>query len=156
VTVLRGYSRPVRAVSFSDDGRLLVTASTDNTARVWSVASHRLVAELRHPAPVVDADFGPGGRFVATAGDDGNARIWEVATGRLLATLSGSPSTLMDVDFAPNGRAVVAAGFGDAARVYTCDICGSLDDLLAFADQRVRRELTPAERALHLHERKGS
>jgi WD40 repeat protein len=156
VTVLRGYSRPVKAVSFSDDGRLLVTASTDNTARVWSVASHRLVAELRHPAPVIDADFGPGGQFVATAGDDGNARIWEVATGRLLATLWGSPSTLMDVDFAPNGRAVVAAGFGDAARVYTCDVCGSLDDLLAFADRRVRRELTPAERALYLHERSGS
>ena len=123
----------------------------------WETSHQENLAQGRADAQAaIDADFGPGGRFVVTAGDDGNARIWEVATGRLLATLWGSPSTLMDVDFAPNGRAVLAAGFGDAARVYTCDVCGSLDDLLAFADRRVRRELSPAERALYLHERSGS
>ena len=154
VTVLRGYSRPVRAVSFSDDSRLLVTRPP--TTRRASGASPR-TASSRSSGTRLPSSTRTSGR----AGDSSRRRATTatphlgVATGRLLATLWGSPSTLMDVDFAPNGRAVVAAGFGDAARVYTCDICGSLDDLLAFADRRVRRG-SPAERALYLHERNGS
>jgi hypothetical protein len=60
---------------------------------------------------------------------------------------------VFDVDFAPSGRHIVTAGFSDAAHLYACEVCGTLDDLLAYANRRVRRTLTPEERARYLHER---
>ena len=115
--------------------------------------ARRGIADLRHGGPVPAADFAPGGRFLATASWDRTARIWEVATGRQLARLWGHASILTDVEFDPTGRWVATAAFpDDAARLFACDVCGSLEDLLAFAETRIGRELTPEERARFMHE----
>ena len=72
------HGAEVRHVAFSRDGRWLVTAGVDTTARVWEVASGREVAQLRgHRAALVAASFGPDARQVLTASADGTARVHE-------------------------------------------------------------------------------
>src|SRR5258708_1941281 len=54
--------------SFSPDGRWVVTASEDGTARVWEVASGKAVGQpLRHDGVVSSAAFSPDGQWVVTA-----------------------------------------------------------------------------------------
>ena len=61
------------------DGGRIVTANGDTKARIWDVASGRLLAILEgHTGEVVDAEFSPDGRRVVTASWDGTARIWDV------------------------------------------------------------------------------
>src|SRR5262249_9637858 len=73
----------VNDVQFSRDGRLVVSASADGTARVWNVATGKPVSPaLRHGADVIRAVFSPDGRSVVTASLDQTARLWDVATGR--------------------------------------------------------------------------
>jgi WD40 repeat protein len=61
---------------FSPDGRTLVTASTDGTARVWDTATGREIAVLRsHEGFVRSAVYSADGRTVVTASDDKTARI---------------------------------------------------------------------------------
>ncbi|MGH2941218.1 MAG: TIR domain-containing protein [Solirubrobacteraceae bacterium] len=68
----------VRHVAFSGDGRWLVTAGLEPTARVWDVASGRQVAELRgHSRELVAVTFGPEAHQVLTASKDGTARVHE-------------------------------------------------------------------------------
>ena len=56
------------ALQFSPDGTQVVTASGDNTARVWDVASGTVVAELTgHEGGVTSAAFSPDGTQVVTA-----------------------------------------------------------------------------------------
>jgi WD40 repeat protein len=63
--------------AFSPDGKCVVTASFDNTARVWDAESGQLLATLAgHTGSVFEASFSPDGNFIVTASGDGMARIY--------------------------------------------------------------------------------
>jgi hypothetical protein len=65
------WVQPIRyqgEVSFSRDGRRIVTASDDKTARVWDAESGKPVGEpMRHEDAVNAASFSPDGRRIVTA-----------------------------------------------------------------------------------------
>src|SRR5262249_60873968 len=76
----RSYYFILRAAC-SPHGERIVTASEDQTARVWEAAPGRPLATLKgHTGPVRDARFSPDGRRIVTASDDRTARLWDVAT----------------------------------------------------------------------------
>ncbi len=101
----------VNGVVFSADGKLVGTASTDGTARVWESATGDLVADLRgHGASVESIAFGSSGRYVATAGEDLTVRVWDLGIERTLR----DQRSVAGVAVAPSGaRLAVAEEDGD-------------------------------------------
>ncbi|ESU08495.1 hypothetical protein FGSG_04587 [Fusarium graminearum PH-1] len=85
--VLKGHSSHINSVSFSPDGTILATASTDSNIAIWK---QRLgswgsgVLDIPdqtlsgHTSLVWSIAFAPDGNLLASAGNDGEARIWEV------------------------------------------------------------------------------
>jgi tetratricopeptide (TPR) repeat protein len=66
-------------VAFSPDGRLALTGSDDETARLWETATGKPVGEpLRHEGVVEAVAFSPDGRLALTGSGDKTARLWEV------------------------------------------------------------------------------
>ena len=69
--------------AFSPDGRRIVTASFDNTAQIWDLASGMQLAALSDLGDYVgDAAYSPDGQriVIASASSDQFARIWDAAT----------------------------------------------------------------------------
>src|SRR5262249_11907004 len=77
---LEGHDGRVNSAAFSPDGKRVVTASDDNTARVWESETGAEIAVLKgHEDRVNSAAFSPDGRRVVTVSYDQTARLWDVS-----------------------------------------------------------------------------
>jgi hypothetical protein len=78
---LRGHEDWVRSAAFSPNGDLVVTASSDNTARIWDVSTGKELHACDHEDWVWSASFSPNGDLVVTASHDNTARISRIRRG---------------------------------------------------------------------------
>jgi WD40 repeat protein len=116
------HGGPVYVGAFSPDGKRILTASVDHTARVWDAVTGHLLATLTgHTGPVNAAAFSPDGKHLVTASDDGTARVWDAVTGHQLATLAGPNAEVRKAAFSPDGKHILTTGADNSARVWDAE-----------------------------------
>jgi cytochrome c len=119
IKTLTGHELGVNAVAFTPDSRRVVSASGDETVRVWNLESGEALQVIRgHAGPVLGVAVSPDGRQVASAGLDGTVRLWDLETGANLAVLEGHFDPVWSVRFTPGGDRLVSAGSDETLRVW--------------------------------------
>jgi WD40 repeat protein len=91
---LRGHTEPVRAAAFSPDGRLLVSASLDQSLRIWRLADGTCIQTKNVPNQLTCLSFSPDGKLLAAAGlnrggTSSTIWIWKYPSMALLASMDG-------------------------------------------------------------------
>jgi WD40 repeat protein len=77
-------------VAFSPDGKTIASGSTDNTIKLWDVASGKQLKTLNgHSSSVLSVAFSSDGKTIASGSDDNTIKLWDVASGKQLNTLRG-------------------------------------------------------------------
>ncbi|MBD1835730.1 AAA-like domain-containing protein [Cyanobacteria bacterium FACHB-472] len=95
----------ITTVNWSHDGKYIVTASNDKTARIWNL-SGKLLAELKgHQDGVFIANFSPDGKYILTASGDKTVRIWDTS-GKQLAILKHQ-EYVNSASFNPDSKGVI-------------------------------------------------
>ncbi len=114
-----GHTDAVLSVAFSHDGKKLLTASYDKTARLWDVESGRQIQELNgHSWWVWSAAFSTDEKMVVTASQDGSAIIWNTDSGEKTAQFLGHQGPVYSASFSADGSQVVSGGYDKRVLVW--------------------------------------
>jgi WD40 repeat protein len=95
--VEHGDGGDVNSAAFSPDGRLVVTASGDKTARVFEAAGGKELARVEHGSSVRSAAFSPDGASIITTSWDRFARllrVWPTQQHLVNSAVSRAPQCL--------------------------------------------------------------
>ncbi len=118
-----GHNERVNSASFSPDGKLIVTGSLDESAKVWDVLTGKLLLTLSgHRNPTTSASFSGDGKRIVTGGLFGNtAKVWDVRTGKDLLTLTGHTDSVYSSSFSADGKRIVTGSFDMTAIVWDAE-----------------------------------
>jgi len=108
----------VNHCAFSPCGRWLVSAGSDQVARVWALPAMKLVGVLpEHDDDVDMAVFSPDGRFIATCALDRRVRVFD-RTGRCLQVLAGHTGNVLSLAWSLDGRQLVSSSVDGSLRTW--------------------------------------
>lgn len=108
----------VNYVAFSPNGKLLLSTSSDYSARLWSLPEMKLSVVFGcHDDDVESASFSNCGEFVATASRDYKIRIFSI-NGDLIKILSGHTADALSVVWANNDSELVSSGDDGTIRIW--------------------------------------
>jgi WD40 repeat protein len=109
---LDGHTDRVNTVTFSTDGKKLLTTCNDGNVRVWDAATGSLMFTLSgHSGVVNGAAFSPDDSHIITVSSDRTARLWSIQ-GKLIKVLEAHNNAIRHVAFSPDGS-FVATGSDD-------------------------------------------
>jgi len=108
----------VASAVFSPDGRLILSASYDGTAKVWDAESGQEVRMLDNNSKfdVYNARFSDDGSRIVTANEDKVARIWDAQSGNLLWELKGHTDYVLTAVFSHDGNFVYTGSYDNTIR----------------------------------------
>jgi len=105
---LTGHSDSVNALALTPDGKQVISASDDNTLKVWDLSSREVIATFTgHSNSVNAVAVTPDSKQVISASDDNTLKVWNLETGEVIASFTGEyPLSCCAV--APDGVTIVA------------------------------------------------
>jgi WD40 repeat protein len=108
----------VTGVAFSANGQVLVSTSTDRTARFWNATNGQLLATVGAHAGAANAvAINPGG-VAYTVGDDGMLRFWQLNPIAAKA-ISGNTATIRALAVSADGNVLITGGDDKTVRHFS-------------------------------------
>ncbi|HEX6188460.1 MAG TPA: serine/threonine-protein kinase [Pyrinomonadaceae bacterium] len=103
------HTAEVWGLTFSPDGRWLISTHADGAILLWDVTEREAVANFNeHYGSVRAVAFSADGNRVASASEDRSIIIWNAESGKKEAVLVGHHSRVTAVQFATDGQSVAS------------------------------------------------
>ena len=119
---LVGHRSWVPGVSFTPDGKRLVSAGSDQTIRVWNVENGRELAALQgHLSEVYCLAVAGDGRTVVSGGKEGELLGWDLEHLEPRRRFETLPTTVADFCFLPTSREILTVNADGTVGLWNTD-----------------------------------
>ncbi|MDT9231247.1 WD40 repeat domain-containing protein, partial [Limnospira sp. PMC 1242.20] len=144
IRTLTGHSSWVNAVAIAPDGKRAVSASDDNTLKLWDLETGTELATLTGHSDGVNAVvIAPDGKRAVSASDDKTLKLWDLETGTELATLRGHSDWVRAVAIAPDGKRAVSASEDETLKLWDLETGTELATLTGHSGSVKAVAITP-------------
>jgi WD40 repeat protein len=110
VNRLEGHTGELRAVSYSPNGEIIASTSSDKTIKLWRRDGALIKTLTEHESTVSSISFSPDGETIASSSRDKTVKLWK-SDGTLIKSLVATEG-IRTVKFSPDGK-LIAAGSGE-------------------------------------------
>jgi WD40 repeat protein len=115
----QGHRGEIQSVSYSPDGKSIISASDFNNIRVWNSETGGLIHTLEGR---YRASFSPDGRCIVSVSGDNAIKIWNSDTGSLIQTLAGHTGLVSNVCYSPDGKYIISWSCEDnEIKIWSCE-----------------------------------
>ncbi|KAG2754421.1 WD40 repeat-like protein [Suillus brevipes Sb2] len=143
VVNLEGHTSIVLCLTWTTDGKTLISGSSDHSIRTWNTTNWQQTAVLlEHTGSVYGIAISPNDRILASASTDKTALLWNLDNGQPICSPIQHPDDVTCVSFSAGGKRL-ATGCRVDNNAYIWDVAAilreaGLDDLLS--DAKVSRQ----------------
>ena len=111
----------VRSVAFTQDGKMVLTASGDGTLKMWDATTGESLRALPgHTSEVATVVVTPDGHQ-AISGGDHTIRVWSLPDGKPVRTIDATIPRVYSLALSPNGQTIAIGGDGGMIKLWTLD-----------------------------------
>ena len=116
---LHGHEEHVRPVSFSPDGKRIISVSENGAVKIWDATiGTELTTLVGHGDSINSATFSLDGGRIVSGGKDGTIKIWDASTGAEQTMLGDHEEEVYCVAWSPDGKRLVSSSEDKTIRVW--------------------------------------
>jgi hypothetical protein len=130
IRTLSGHTSYVTGCAISPAGDFIVSASGDQTLKVWDARTGEERRTLRgHTGAVWGCAISPAGDSIVSASLDETLKVWDARTGEDRRTLRGHTDEVWGCAISPAGDSIVSASLDETLKVWDADTGACLSTL---------------------------
>jgi WD40 repeat protein len=117
-----GHPQIVGAIAITPDGSKVISASQDETLKVWSVSTQNELQMLKgHSDWVNGVTVTPNGQKVVSASEDESIIVWDLNQGNEICQLWGHNSGVNAVAVTPDGKKIVSGSDDNTVKLWNIE-----------------------------------
>ncbi len=119
---LAGHRYWIQDLVYTGDGSSIISASLDETVRVWDTATGESEVLTGHDAGVTSLALSSAGTLIASGSRDHTVRLWDLSPEeRQSRVLGGHDAAVQAVSFHPDGRRLASASTDGTVRIWAIE-----------------------------------
>ena len=116
--IVTGHTLPISGVTYSSDGKLLATASMDNTIRIFDATTFQLIKTCKGLETLIGVPvFSPDAKYIVSP-DASFIKVWDLATGALVPIFKDFEVVIYSAAFSPDGKYLIGGCSQNYAKIW--------------------------------------
>lgn len=115
------HDEGINSISYSPNGRYIVTASDDNTIKIWNAYDYSLLKKINRPKAELSVIFTPDSKQLVAGGYDSLIKFIDLGTHEIVRTLKKHRGPVTTLCFLPTNENYLFSG-GNDSMVYKWDL----------------------------------
>lgn len=122
ITSFGKHNDIIRDITYSPDGKRILTASNDKTIKEWDIETQKLVSNYSgHRDGVNTVSYSKNGLKIISSSEDQTIRIWDNGKNDLEQVLMGHKGWIMSALFSSNGKKILTSSFDNTIKIWDVD-----------------------------------
>ncbi|CAA6804629.1 MAG: High-affnity carbon uptake protein Hat/HatR [uncultured Sulfurovum sp.] len=110
---------PINAIAISEDGKYIVSGSSDKSIKIWDRSTGELERSLTgHTGSIYSVAISRDGKTIVSGSSDKSIKIWDRSTGELERSLTGHTGSIYSVAISRDGKTIVSGSSDKSIKIW--------------------------------------